>query len=288
MKVKEFKTQEKLALLLVASKIPNFIAVLITAIFSHSLIVWVDVLNDFVSVTQSSMVKVFSSKFKGDSKYKYNYGTGKLEAIISICCDMLSIAGMVCIFVAAIYKLFNPDQPSKVIIIVVVLKLFNIVTDIFFLNYHKKFQQGRVAKSISSSTVEKTTFDSISFFALTVTYIFIEENFAMYIAPIVCLLMSTYFTIQNFRNIGRSIEELSDKTLPEEVQLKVLRSLTKYFDSYIECNSVNSRLVEEVMHIELNLVFEKEMTYDEITELHSKISKQLNEDIGECIVNFII
>lgn len=285
---KKFKTQERLALSLVAAKIPNFIAVLVTAIFSHSLIVWLDVLNDFVSVTQSSMVKVFSTKFKGSSKYKYNYGTGKLEAIISICCDMLSIAGMICIFIVGIYKLFHPDQPSKVIIIVVILKVFNIATDIFFLNYHKKFQDGRVAKSISSSTVEKTTFDFISLFALIVTYAFIEENFAMYIAPVVCILMSVYFTVQNFRNIGRSIEELSDKTLPEDVQLKVLKGLTRHFDSYVECVSVNSRLIEEEMHIELNLVFENDMTYDEITQLLDKISTQLNEEIGECTVNFII
>lgn len=288
MQFKNFKTQEKLALSLVAAKIPNFIAVLVTAIFSHSLIVWVDVLNDFVSVTQSSMVKVFSSKFKGDAKYRYNYGTGKLEAIISIGCDMLSIAGMICIFIAAIYKLFNPDQPSKVIIVVVILKVFNIATDIFFLFYHKKFQEGRVAKSISSSTVEKTTFDSISFFALLVTYIFIKENFAMYIAPIVCLFMSVYFTIQNCRNIGRSIEELSDKTLPEDVQLKVVKALTRYFDSYVELVSVNSRLIDEEMHIELGLIFEKNMTYDEITQFHNDISKQLNDEIGECKVNFII
>ncbi len=288
MQFKNFKTQEKLALSLVAAKIPNFIAVLITAIFSHSLIVWVDVLNDFVSVTQSSMVKVFSSRFKGDSKYKYNYGTGKLEAIVSIGCDMLSIAGMVCIFIAAIYKLFNPDQPSKVIIVVVVLKIFNIATDIFFLFYHKKFQEGRVAKSISSSTVEKTTFDSISFFALTITYIFIEENFAMYIAPIVCLFMSVYFTVQNCKNIGRSIEELSDKTLPEEIQLKVVKALTRYFDSYVELVSVNSRLVDEEMCIELNLIFDSSMTYDEIIQLRNNISKQLNEEIGECKVNFIV
>lgn len=288
MNEKQFSTQEKLARRIVGAKIPDFIAVLITAIFSHSLIVWLDVLNDFVSVTQTSMVKVFSTKFKGNSKYKYNYGTGKLESIISICCDMLSIAGMVCIFVTAVYKLFHPDQPSKVIIVVVVLKVFNIATDIFFLFYHKRFQDGRVAKSISSSTVEKTTFDIISFFALLVTYIFIKENFAMYIAPIVCIFMSLYFTFQNCKNIGRSIEELSDKTLPEEVQLKVLRSLTKYFDSYIDCVSVNSRLIEEEMHIELNLIFEEGMTYQEITQLLEKISKQLNKDIGKCTVNFII
>lgn len=288
MNEKQFSTQEKLARRIVAAKIPNFIAVLVTAIFSHSLIVWVDVLNDFVSVTQTSMVKVFSTKFKGNSKYTYNYGTGKLEAIISICCDMLSIAGMVCIFIAAVYKLFHLDQPSKVIIVVVVLKVFNIATDVFFLFYHKRFQDGRVAKSISSSTVEKTTFDLISFFALLVTYIFIKENFAMYIAPIVCIFMSLYFTFQNCKNIGRSIEELSDKTLPEDVQLKVLKSLTKYFDSYIDCVSVNSRLIEEEMHIELNLIFEEGMTYQEITALLDKISKQLNKDIGKCTVNFII
>lgn len=288
MQVKGFEKQEKLALRLVAAKLPNFVAVLITAIFSYSLIVWVDVLNDFVSVTQSSMVKVFSSKFKGDSKYKYNYGTGKLEAIISICCDALSIAGMICIFVVAIYKLLHPDQPSKVILIVVILKIFNIATDIFFLFYHKRLQEGRVAKSISSSTVEKTTLDVISFFALLVTYIFIEENFAMYIAPVVCLFVSVYFTVQDSRSIGRSIEELSDKTLPEEVQLKVVKALTRYFDSYVELISVNSRLVEEEMHIELALVFDKDMTYDEITQLRTNISNQLNEEIGECKVNFII
>lgn len=288
MEEKKFSTQEKLALSIVATKIPNFVAVLITAIFSHSLIVWVDVLNDFVSVTQTSMVKVFSKRFKGNFKYRYNYGTGKLEAIISICCDMLSIAGMICIFIVGIYKLFHPDQPSKVILIVVILKIFNIATDIFFLTYHKKFQDGRVAKSIASSTTEKTTFDFISFFALSITYIFIEENFAMYIAPVICILMSVYFTVQNCRNIGRSIEELSDKTLPEDVQLKVLKALTKHFDNYVECKSVNSRLIEEEMHIELNLVFENNMTYEEINQLLDKISVQLNEEIGKCIVNFVI
>lgn len=288
MEKKKFSIQEKLALGIVTTKIPDFVAVLVTAILSHSLIVWVDVLNDFVSVTQTSMVKVFSHKFRGDSKYRYNYGTGKLEAIVSIGCDMLSIAGMVCLFVAGIYKLFHPDQPSKVIIVVVILKIFNIATDIFFLIYHKKFQDGRVAKSISSSTVEKTTFDFISFFALTVTYIFIEKNFAMYIAPVVSIILSTYFTIQNCINIGRSIEELSDKTLPEDVQLKVLKALTKHFDSYIECKSVNSRLIEEEMHIELNLVFASNMTYEEIQGLLDRISKQLNQEIGKCIVNFII
>lgn len=285
---KHFVKQEKIALFQTVARFPCFIFVVISAIASNALFIWIDAVERLCGFIQNTLVNIFSRKLKKNLKFDYNYGTGKVEAIISICCDIFSIVALGCADALGVYQIIFPEKPSSFNAIVVFLISTNLIIDSVFVYLNKNNAKSRMIKSLLSSNIETIAFDTISFAMLFVTGFFSHLQFTWYISPVLAVIVSTYFIIQNFKSINRSLGELTDKTLPEDVQLKVVKTLTKYYDCYVDCVSVNSHLVCEEMHIELNLVFEESMTYSEIKSLLTDISAHLNKEVGKCKVNFII
>ena len=91
-----------------------------------------------------------------------------------------------------------------------------------------------------------------------------------------------------FKRIRQSLTELTDKTLPEEDQMKILNILTRYYDSYSQFYSINSHKSGEVTRIDIHISFEKNTTFDEILTLKKQMQNEFGIQFGNCIVNIIV
>ena len=84
-----------------------------------------------------------------------------------------------------------------------------------------------------------------------------------------------------------ALEDLTDKTLPEEQQLKILGVLTKHYDSYSYFHSINSHKTGDITRIDIHLSFDKDTSFEEIINLKKQIQDELGNQLGKCIVNII-
>jgi divalent metal cation (Fe/Co/Zn/Cd) transporter len=83
------------------------------------------------------------------------------------------------------------------------------------------------------------------------------------------------------------LEDLTDKTLPEEQQLKILSVLTKHYDSYSCFHSINSHKTGDITRVDIHLSFEKDTNFEEILKLKNQMQDELADQLGNCIVNII-
>ena len=90
------------------------------------------------------------------------------------------------------------------------------------------------------------------------------------------------------KRIRQALIELTDKTLPEEEQMKILNVLTRYYDRYSQFHSINSHKSGDITRIDVHLSFEDNTTFEEILTLKKQMQDELDRQFGNCIVNIIL
>ena len=86
----------------------------------------------------------------------------------------------------------------------------------------------------------------------------------------------------------QALDELTDKTLPEEYQIIILNKLSKFYDNYSMFYSINSRKNGDIINIDLHLSFNKTTTFDKIITLKKDMQLELEKEINNCKINIVI
>ena len=109
-----------------------------------------------------------------------------------------------------------------------------------------------------------------------------------YLSPTLAVLIAAYLFVGGVKRIRSALNELSDKTLPEEEQLKILTVLAKYHDAYLDFHGVKSHYYGDFVCIDLCISFQKEKTYGEIAGFLSDIRSDIEKTIENSRVAIII
>lgn len=286
-----YKKQQNLALAQFLAETPSFVAVLVSAILSGAILVFVDLMDSLGNLLRAAMVTVLSRKLTKDLRYEYNYGVGKIEAIASLLCDGLVFFGLILTLCISVYSIIFPEQPSDLVIAVVGLKVVNVSFDIAF--YVK---QRKIAKTLHSAISETNCaaalgallFDSVTLISLLAMWLLRNDPIGGYISPVISIFISIYLMIGCIKRTKSALSELMDKTLPEETQMKILNILLRFYNSYSQLESINSRKVGELIQIDLHLSFESNTSYKEIVELKNQMQVEFEKQIENCTVNIIV
>ena len=109
-----------------------------------------------------------------------------------------------------------------------------------------------------------------------------------YIAPIVSIFVAIYLMIGYVKRIRQALTELTDKTLPEEQQMKILNILTRHYNSYSQVQTINSHKSGDVVRIDLHLSFEKNTSFEKIVSFKKQMQYEFEREFDNCIVNIIV
>ena len=286
-----YNKQQKLTIMQFFLELPNFIAVLLSAIFSGSLIVWLDFIDSLGGIFGEGVVMTQSRKLSKDLKFKYNYGIGKVEALTTILCEGVAIGGLVCIMIISIIEIINPAKPSDLIIYVVILKIINVLLDLFFVYKQykiKKESSSKIIKREFVSNIGALAFDVATLLSLLFIWLFRNFLFSWYIAPILSLVIAIVFTFFYSKHIKNAIDELSDKTLPENLQFKILKVLAHHQQEYEYFDNVKSHYNGSELIIDIVICFFDDTPYKDIAEFQKTLQEELTGVLGECVVSLII
>ena len=286
-----YKQQQNLSIAQILAEVPSFVAVLVSAILSRNLLVFIDLFDSFMYLISLSLVVVLSKKLTKDLRYEYNYGVGKIEAISSLLCDGIAFFGLLIALGLSVHEIIFPEQPSDLVIAVVGLKVINVSFDIaFFVKQRKitKIHNSAISKANYAEALSALLFDSVALVSLFAMWLLRNNPIGVYISPVVSIFVAIYLMFGYVKRTRQSLIELTDKTLPEEEQMKILNILTRHYDSYSRFHSINSHKSGDITMIDIHLSFEKNTTFEEILALKTKMQEEFDGQFGNCIVNIIV
>lgn len=287
----EFKEEHRLAIILVALRLPDLIIGLAAGIMSGSLIVWMEFVETASIIIPGTILIILSAKLSKNLKYKFNYGTGKVEAITALCCEMFDIAGLICIIILSIRELTLRPEREEYLLIAIALICIETIIDFFLLRKQKNLMDrsdSRLLHSAHLSSQKEVCFDLIALVVLIISFIFRRELWVVYLSPILCLIIAIPFIIVVSRHCSESIQELTDLTLDEESQLKLMRILAKYYYEYVDFVDLRSRKSGNQIYVDIELIFNPEKTYAEIQQTAGSITSEIQKELPNCNVNIVI
>ena len=285
-----YKQQQNLSIAQLLAELPSFVAVLVSALLSRNLLVYIDLLDSAMYLVSLVLIVILSKKLTKDLRYEYNYGVGKIEAISSLLCDGMGFFGLMITLGFSVRAIIIPEQPSELVIAVVGLKIINVAFDTaFFVKQHKitKIHYSAISKSNYAEALSALLFDSVALVSLFAMWLLRANPIGGYIAPVVSIFVAIYLMIGYVKRIRQALNELTDKTLPEEDQMKILNILTRYYDSYSQFYSINSHKSGEVIRIDIHISFEKNTTFEDILKLKKQMQDEFNSLFGNCSLNII-
>ena len=286
-----YKQQKNLSIAQILAELPSFVAIFVSAILSRNLLVIIDLFDSFMYLISLTLVVVLSKKLTKDLRYEYNYGVGKIESISSLLCDGIAFFGLLFALGLSVYEIIFPKQPRDFVIAVVVLKVINVIFDIvFYIKQRKitKIHNSAISKANYAESLSALLFDSIALVSLFVIWILRDNTIGGYISPVVSIFIAIYLMFGYVKRTKQALIELTDKTLPEEEQIKILNILTRYYNSYSQCHSINSHKSGEETRIDIHLSFEKTTSFEEILKLKMQIQEEFNNQFDNCVVNIIV
>jgi divalent metal cation (Fe/Co/Zn/Cd) transporter len=285
-----YKQQQNLSIAQILAEVPSFVAVLVSAILSRNLLVFIDLFDSFMYLISLSLVVILSKKLTKDLRYEYNYGVGKVEDISSLLCDGIAFFGLLIALGLSVYEIIFPEQPSDLVIAVVGLKVINVSFDIaFFVKQRKitKIHNSAISKANYAEALSALLFDSVALVSLFAMWLLRDNPIGGYISPVVSIFVAIYLMFGYVKRTRQSLIELTDKTLPEEDQMKILNILTRHYNSYSQFHSINSHKSGDTIRIDIHLSFEQDTTFEEIITLKKQMQNEFDNQFGNCVVNII-
>lgn len=286
-----YKRQQKLTFLLILTELPNFVAVTISAIVSHSLLVWLDFIDTAGNVMSECLVVILSRHISRDLRYAYNYGVGKIEAMTALFSESITLCGLLSVMGFSIFQLFSPNKPSVFLVFVVLLKVINVLVDALFLGEQikiKKESSTHITQSEYIGNVNALLFDAGALVSLLCVWLMRNLAFSWYISPVLSLGIAIYMFALCLRHIRQAISELSDKTLPEEEQLKILKVLTRHDKEYSRFGGIKSRCNGTSVTVDISVTFSPDTRFEAISRFQKELQEELSREIENCRVAVVI
>lgn len=290
-KNEEYKSQFKISILNLFGEMPNFFALLFSAISTRAVLVFVDLIDTGSNVLRNLLVVFISRKLRKDLRFEYNYGIGKIEALSSLICDFILTLSLTVMLGFAVMDLINPRPVGDFLLFVVLVKIVNICGDLLIFVKQKRLcsvSDSLVMKSSYSVALKNLTFDMTSFSALVLMAIFGDRKLFWYLSPVVSVLLGGYLLANTIMRLSETINVMLDKSADVGVQRAIFDTLQDLSTQYHGITGVQTRVSGGIIIVDLNLSFRPETTYEEMKKLVDHFSGELSKRVPNCEVTLRI
>lgn len=287
----ELQQQRKLAIFIISIRLPSFLSSFVAAIASGSAVVWLEFLESASILIPGIILAVLSRKLNRNLKYVFNYGTGKVEAITALSCELFDIAGLLCICLFSVGQLISPSEESSYLLLALFFSVAGVLIDFFIVTMQKRILDGNSSKMFHTAYIsaqKEFLFDGAAILTLVISIIFAGTEWVRYLSPIVCIVISIPFFCIVYEHVKTSVAELIDRTLDEKSQLRIVKVLNEFYESYDELGEVRSRINGEERFVDIELRFKDEMNYSSIEKVARSISQRVQEELGPSTVNIVL
>jgi divalent metal cation (Fe/Co/Zn/Cd) transporter len=284
------REEQRLAHLLIIWRIPSCIASLVAASVSGLMVVWLEFLENASVLIPAILLATLSKRMGYDLRYQFNYGTGKLEALTAFACEMFDIAGLFCILTFSVRSLTHAEAEERQLLLALGASIAGSAFDFFLLSRQKKLTEREHSKMLHTaylSARKDFAFDCIAVAAIVTDIVFSGTAWIRYFSPVLCIAVAIPFGVIVLRHLRESLVELTDHTLDEDSQLKLLKVLVEFRNSYDDWRDLRSRTSGKHKYIDIEIGFRPETPYGEAYRTVTRIRERISEEIEDAQVNFL-
>ena len=259
--------QHKVAFLLVVWRIPGFITSFVAACASRSLVLWLEFIENASILLPGILLLVLSERLNKN------------------------LAGLFCILIFAIRNLIGGAESGEYLFFALAVSIAGLFIDFVIVRKEHKLSTMNHSKMLHTAFVsaqKEFVFDFISIITLIIGIVYRDRSWISYFTPIVSIIVVIPFSITVIGHLKNSLIDLTDLTLDEENQLKIISILSEFYEKYDELGEVKSRMTGEKIYVDIELSFHEYMRYGEIRDTVAAMKKRVKEELGPCTVNIII
>ena len=201
------------------------------------------------------------------------------------------LVSIVILVIAAVYRILNPAPLGTggvlggIIILVVIIG-----TNIYFWmrNYRIAAREPSPLMDSQWRLFRMKAFANIVvLFTLVLAILCAGYPWAVYIDPVASFFVIGLLLQSGYGMISKSLPDLLDRTLEEELQLVVMKELAEHFSLYEQLHGIRLRRSGGNIYIEIFLEFEGEMKMCDVQNVIDRITLSLEEKIPKSSVNII-
>jgi len=250
---------------------------LIVGIFTNSISVLSGAFDSFLDLLSTALAYPAIKKSKSPPDEDHPYGHGKYENIFSIFQGLIIITTGIFISIEALKRFAQPIHIESLAIGIAVI-LFSGVATFFFGSWLKK--EGEKNDSIILiGEGENFLADVYSNVGILAALLIVEITGFAFIDTIGGLLISAIIIQSSFKIFKRSINDLLDKNLPDEIIDEITGIVEKHKDEYLNFHKLRTRRAGSIKLIDLHLTLCRMMHLYETHELVYHIEEEIKAKI---------
>ncbi len=266
--------------------------VLFVAVMSGSILL----MTDFVDYAKGFGADLLSwnilRKIKRDETGDYDYGPGKLEVIGGLAGSLVFITGVIMLAGFAFFRILHPNEVQPEFTLVGALFMFCgfFINSWLWMRFRR--EANRSATPIMEMQWRAKRADALAslavFIALVATLVLRSFSWSIYIDPVCALLFVLYAVGSFIPSMKTGVQDLLDKTLAEDIQLKIMRRLADNFERYEGFHGVRSRRSGSRLFIEIALSFDPAKTIEEAVETMTRLQEGIEADLPNSDVSIVV
>lgn len=285
-------TKERTAVISMITDIALLIPSIIVAFLANSLTLYTDLLGDFNVFFTNFMLWLILYRVRKGMGAHYDYGTGKMENLITVLGACVLILSLGYIVYTSIGRLISPirlEANTTLMGAAIMLIAAAAYGYLWIRNY-------RIHKLIPSPITEiqwrvpmsNALIASGILLTLLLMVILKKYSWSAYIDPVVSLIMCVYVIYTFFGLIKTSLFDLIDKTLDESYQLIITRELVSFYDAYAQLHGVRSRRAGGRIFIDIFLEFDVEQRMGDVRQAVAAMQSSLESKIENSTISIVL
>jgi len=256
---------------------------IVTIILSNSMTLLSDVLKNGGLVLAIFLSWLSIRKVSRGKNLGYDYGYGKLENLSGLLTASVMIISFGIVLYTAVNRFLHPTTLHEIgTIMGLAFSGIAIVANIWLWRHELHLAHKEVSPIMESMwrlSRVKTISTSLVFLCLGMSVVFRGEHWADYVDPTGSVILSCFILFSAYGIISKSVYDLLDRTLEEEMQLVILRELANYFQEYEALHGIKSRRSGSHIYIEIFLEFDGDRKMAEVQKVISEMKAALEQKI---------
>lgn len=284
--------QERAFLLNLGLAVAFTIPAVIVAAFSGSLLLFSDLLDHAQELINGVLGWNILRAIRKGRTQGFDYGTGKLQTLGGVIGTGVYVAALLFMAAMAIRHLVYPAVLDQTYTAAgAVLQMAGFSVDFWLWRRNR-----RLAREAFSPVMETlwraNRADALSCLAvllgLGLTLALRRYHWSVYVDPACALAFVTYAGLSFLPVLSEGIGEMLDKTLREDLQLRIDRHLAQNYDGYAGFHGVRSRRSAGRIFIEIALSFPPGQTVAEAVQTIERLRRGIEADIPGSEVRVVL
>lgn len=262
------------------------------ALLSGSLVLLSDIPDNFRFIFTNLLAWRILRSIRLGSLQGFDYGTDKLQVFASLIASITYIAALLMLAGFTIIRIINPtemDQEFTAIGASFQFLLFLVMGWFWLRNKALARQQYSPVMESQWRINRADALSSLVCFASLMLWLILKDQpWAVYIDPFFALLFICFAIASFIPTLMDGINEMLDKTLQEDLQIRIDRRLIEHFNNYEGFHGVRSRRAGGQVFIEVALSFDPDRQLGEVSQTVASLCHAIQQDVPGSEVRVVL